>query len=131
MANTHFRQRQDYHRSFDLGIGEIIADVTTFYDDRVTETRVTILTRFSDKSYYGEGFALCRKGDHYDQAIGQRLSYVRAVSDALRDAELDLISQVKTEKQYRKAAKQQKASALSDDVPDDWSHYDGDQCEVA
>lgn len=124
MNQPHFRQLQDPRRNFSQTDGEITADVTTFYDGPVTETRVTIYPRFSDSPYYGEGFALCMPGDHYDPDLGQRLSYVRAVIDALREAELHLISQVKTKKQFQKAVQ-------SDDVPDDWTHYPGDLCEVA
>jgi len=98
-VTPHFRNRQDYERDYEEDDEKLYIDLTTFYDGDDTEVRVTVagpVLDLSAEDYYGEGYAFLSKGDVYDRNIGQQIAYLRALRDALYDAELHIVSKVKT-----------------------------------
>ena len=67
-----------------------------------TEVRVNVSYGNTGIKFYGEGFAFCRQGDHYDQQIGFDIAYSRAMQSAFANAEDESIERSISEKQYNK-----------------------------
>lgn len=89
---NHYRNRQERELESREVDALLETEGTIFYgEDLDTECRVSIVNA-SGKTYYGEGFAFLRPGDHYDRTIGEQLAYCRATIEALEDMEIDIIS---------------------------------------
>lgn len=115
MTTPHFRNRQDEQREFGIGTGFLNVLVTTFFDGVDTEVRVTVASSDWKERFYGEGFAFLNPKDVYDAKLGAKIAYIRALRDALADAELDAISETR-EWVERAAFDEKKHQAFQDNL---------------
>lgn len=109
------RNRQENLMDHTESETEVKASITTIFDGPDTESRVSVAGS-NGKSYYGEGFAFLKKGDHYEQGLGEQLSVVRALIDALEDMEIDIMDASQTEDEYaaKEAAKARREDAANE-----------------